>query len=453
MLLHIFALLALALMGGISAEYKSYDGFKILEVNYQEPRVKKFVQEIDQHLGFMPDFLGENWKLKQAHYFIDKDSVSKVESNFAANNITYRMRDVNPQTFKVRRRRDLNGGAVTIHDVNNRYLSYDEQMQFVNSISQQFPQIVKLQNLGRSYEGRSITAVRIGDDGTDKPIVWIDAGVHAREWISYNVALYLVYTIVSQPTFRDLIDHVQLVVVPNTNPDGYEYSRTHDRMWRKTRSRFTNSRCGGADANRNYPFFWGTKGVSHMECSEIFCGTRPQSEPEVLALTNAIQREEARIKGYVALHSYGQEILYPWGHTMHQYPADVQDLIQVGKAMATAIKAVNNTDYTVVNSGDGLYPAAGASDDWAKSRGIKYSYTMELSPVDDETGFSLPEDRINQVNREAFQAIQVLMLEVRSKFGAVRKMATNSAASTRSAQSSLLLNRFRTTISRGFGRG
>ncbi|EFP05999.1 hypothetical protein CRE_04950 [Caenorhabditis remanei] len=430
------------------AEYKNYDGFKILEVNFQNPRVKKYVQEIDKNLGFMPDFLGENWKQKQAHYFIDKDSVEKVRSNLAMNNITYQMRDVNPQLFKVRRkRRDLNG-VVTINDVNNRYLSYDEQMQFLNTLSQQYPDDVKLQKLGNSYEGRALTAVRIGDDGSNKPIVWIDAGVHAREWISYNVALYLVYTIVTQPVYRDLLNSVQLIVVPNTNPDGYEYSRTNDRMWRKTRSRFSNSRCGGADANRNYPFFWGTQGVSHHQCSEIYCGSRPQSEPEVLALTNAIQREETRIKGYIALHSYGQEILYPWGHTMHTYPSDVKDLIRVGKAMAKAIKAVNNTDYNVVNSGDGLYPAAGASDDWAKSRGIKYSYTIELSPVDDYTGFVLPEERINQVCREAFQAIQVLMIEVKTMFGI--RSVTSSASS---AQSSLLLKHMRSTISRGFGRG
>lgn len=441
--------LSVVFIGGILAEYKNYDGFKILEVNFQNPRVKKYVQEIDKNLGFMPDFLGENWKQKQAHYFIDKDSVEKVRTNLDSHNITYQMRDVNPQIFKVRKRRDLNG-AVTINDVNNRYLSYDEQMQFLNSIAQQYPDDVKLQKIGNSYEGRSLTAVRIGDDGSSKPIVWIDAGVHAREWISYNVALYLVYTIVSQPAYRDLLNSVQLVVVPNTNPDGYEYSRTNDRMWRKTRSRFTNGRCAGADANRNYPFFWGTQGVSHSQCSEIYCGSRPQSEPEVMALTNAITREETRIKGYIALHSYGQEILYPWGHTMRTYPSDVQDLITVGKAMAAAIRAVNNTDYNVVNSGDGLYPAAGASDDWAKSRGIKYSYTIELSPIDDYTGFSLPEDRINQVCREAFQAVQVLMIEVRSKFGL--RQTTSSAASA-AAQSSLLLKRMRTSVSRGFGRG
>ena len=30
---------------------------------------------------------------------------------------------------------------------------------------------------------------------------------------------------------------VQVFVLPVVNPDGYEYSRQHDRMWRKTRSR------------------------------------------------------------------------------------------------------------------------------------------------------------------------------------------------------------------------
>lgn len=82
--------------------------FKVLEVNYGNPRVKNYIQKLEEHLGFMvsplltqkilifpkfqPDFLGENWKQKQAHYFIDKDSVEKVKINLADNNITYHMR-------------------------------------------------------------------------------------------------------------------------------------------------------------------------------------------------------------------------------------------------------------------------------------------------------------------------------------------------------------------------
>ncbi|CAI5451763.1 unnamed protein product [Caenorhabditis angaria] len=401
----------------VTASYKSYDGYKILEVPFKHKIAKRYVQNIDKHFGFMPDFLGENWKKEEAHFFIEKDQVAKVGDALKFSNISFNLRDVDSKMFTFsRKRRDLANSPISITDINTRYLSYDEQIQFLNNLASQFPNLVKLQNLGNSYEGRPITAVRLGDDGTNKPIVWIDAGIHAREWISYNAALYFIWTILNDPNYRQLLQNVQVNVVPNTNPDGYEYSRTTERMWRKTRSRFTSSKCAGTDGNRNYPFFWGNEGVSHSTCSEIYCGTRAASEPEVLALTNAIMREERRIKAYVSLHSYGQEILYPWGHTKNSHPSDVQDLIRVGKMMATAIQNLHGTQYNVMNSGDGLYPAAGASDDWAKSRGIKYSFTMELSPSDDYTGFILPEDRIFQVNRETFQALTTLVRVVSQEF-------------------------------------
>lgn len=49
------------------------------------------------------------------------------------------------------------------------------------------------------------------------------------------------------------------VVIPVANPDGYEYSMTENRFWRKTRSRnaTVNKWCVGADANRNWGYRWG----------------------------------------------------------------------------------------------------------------------------------------------------------------------------------------------------
>ncbi|CAB3397144.1 unnamed protein product [Caenorhabditis bovis] len=405
-----------------AGNYEVYKGYKYLNVDISTQRSRRYIQDIEKNLGFMPDFLGESRKKRQANFFVDGESANKIRSNFDQNNITYHLKDVDLNTFKTRRRRELNQ-IVTINDVNSRYLSYEEQMQFINTLSQSFPRLMKLQNLGNSFEGRPITSVRLGEDNPSKPIVWIDAGMHAREWISYNVALHFIYTMLTDPINRQLLRRVTVVVVPNANPDGYEFSRTVQRMWRKTRSRNTNSRCSGADGNRNYPFYWGTLGVSHSTCSEIYCGTRPQSEPEVLALTNAIQSEETRIKAYLSLHSYGQEILYPWGHTLHTYPSDVNDLIRVGQLMANAIRSVSNTQYTVKNSGDGLYPAAGASDDWAKSRGIKYAYTMELSPEDDFVGFELPEELISKVNREALQGVLALVRVVSQDYGVAQPVA------------------------------
>ena len=56
------------------------------------------------------------------------------------------------------------------------------------------------------------------------------------------------------------------VFVPVFNPDGYEYSHTTDRLWRKTRTNFTSSECLGADPNRNWNVSWEgqlTKSLSH----------------------------------------------------------------------------------------------------------------------------------------------------------------------------------------------
>ena len=46
-----------------------------------------------------------------------------------------------------------------------------------------------------------------------------------------------------------------------------------------------------------------------------------------------------------------------------------------------AVNARHGKNYEYGPGGAILYPAAGAEDDWAKSKaGIKYSYTMELRP-------------------------------------------------------------------------
>ncbi|PIO74237.1 zinc carboxypeptidase [Teladorsagia circumcincta] len=199
---------------------------------------------------------------------------------------------------------------------------------------------------------------------------------------------------------------MDVVVVPNTNPDGYEYSREVNRMWRKT---------SGVDANRNYPFHFGEEGVSHWPCQETYCGRVALSEPEVMGLAAAILERRNEIRGYIALHSFGQDILYPWGHKVNEYPPDVEDLKSMANGIAAAIYSVYGTRYLVSNSAAGLYPASGAADDWAKSIGVKYSFTFELSPTTMEPGFLLPEAHIPQVTRETMEGVVYMARRIRSE--------------------------------------
>lgn len=64
------------------------------------------------------------------------------------------------------------------------------------------------------------------------------------------------------------------------------------------------------------------------------------------------------------------------------------------------MKALDNQVYKPGNSAALLYPAAGGSDDWAKSIGIKYSYTIELRDTG-RYGFVLPARFIVPTAKEA----------------------------------------------------
>lgn len=68
------------------------------------------------------------------------------------------------------------------------------------------------------------------------------------------------------------------------------------------------------------------------------------------------------------------------------------------------MRRATGKEYQVGSSGSLLYPAAGASDDWAKSLGIKYSYTVELRDTG-RYGFILPADQIQKASMEAMEMV------------------------------------------------
>ena len=70
----------------------------------------------------------------------------------------------------------------------------------------------------------------------NKAAMWIDGGIHAREWIAPAIVMYMARELTERLEGQEnLIDSLDWYFLPSVNPDGYQFTQDEDRLWRKTR--------------------------------------------------------------------------------------------------------------------------------------------------------------------------------------------------------------------------
>lgn len=107
---------------------------------------------------------------------------------------------------------------------------------FIEKVARKNPDLVSLISIGKTVEKRDMKLIKIGANhkSNTKPIIWLDAGLHSREWVSITSALYIIERLISayrsgQPTVKKLLSMNDFYILPVGNPDGYEYSWT--KVW------------------------------------------------------------------------------------------------------------------------------------------------------------------------------------------------------------------------------
>ncbi|XP_034614367.1 carboxypeptidase B2 isoform X2 [Trachemys scripta elegans] len=270
--------------------------------------------------------------------------------------------------------------------------------------------------IGSSFEKRPLYILKLSSnrDRTPKSAIWIDCGIHAREWIAPAFCLWFIghttHFREKDQTMTRLLQHLDFYIMPVMNVDGYEYTWTTNRLWRKSRSRHGNNRCIGTDMNRNFDAGWCGKGASHNDCHEIYCGPYPESEPEVKAVANFLQKHKDHIKAYITMHSYSQMVLFPYSYTTNR-SKDHDELLSVANKVVHAIRKTTQKMYESGPGAQTIYLAPGGSDDWAYDLGIKYSFTFELRDRGTH-GFLLPTNLIKPTCIEALIGIKTIALHV-----------------------------------------
>jgi len=289
------------------------------------------------------------------------------------------------------------------------YQTLDVLNSFIQSLADtnEFARII---NIGQSYEGRDMKVLAVEKAGPGAPNVWLEAGIHAREWIAPAVATYLVNELVTNNAAHpDYLDKINWYFIPSANPDGYSWSWERDRLWRKTRSDHGSALgCKGVDPNRNWGFHYAESGVSHNKCSETYCGPEAFSEPETKNIRDFVQTlDPVPVLGH-CFHSYSQLWLWPYGYDYNVYPENREEIEQLAIDASDALYQVHGTVFDPINSAD-LYPAAGASDDWYKGvLGTRFSFTTELRDTG-RHGFVLPKDEIIPSGEEMWAGFQVVI--------------------------------------------
>ncbi|CAK1542472.1 unnamed protein product [Leptosia nina] len=294
----------------------------------------------------------------------------------------------------------------------DNYVRLNVIYNYMDSIAAKYPNIVKMVTPGNSFEGRPIKYLKISSSNFEdrsKSLIFIEATIHAREWITPPVATYAIHKLVEDLTDRELLDKFDWIILPVSNPDGYEFSHTNQRFWRKTRSidQSQSSRlCPGVDGNRNYDFHWRTVGTSNNPCTDNYGGSRPFSEVETRIVRDIIHEYLDRMTLFITLHSFGSMILYPWGHD-GSLSQNALGLHTVGITMAEAIyekKLPHFPRYAVGNSRLVIgYGASGAAEDYAHSIGVPLAYTYELPGL--RQGFNLDPKYARQVSEETWEGI------------------------------------------------
>jgi murein tripeptide amidase MpaA len=279
-----------------------------------------------------------------------------------------------------------------------------------------------------TWEGRQCHAIKIANgSNAGRPGLYFLGGIHAREWGSSDILINFVEQLeqayhggtalafgtrtFTAAEIQSIVEALDVIIFPQANPDGRNFSMTTHAMWRKNRRTAApnSTTCPGVDLNRNYDFLWDfptyfdpAAGIvdSTDPCDApnpdngTYHGASAFSEPETQN-SKWIFDTYPNVGFFVDVHSFSEDILYTWGDDENQTsdpslnfmnPAyngargiegdaygeyipsdDLATAIDLANAMHDGIAAFRGKDYTV-ESAYKLYPTAGTGHDYAYSR-------------------------------------------------------------------------------------
>lgn len=304
------------------------------------------------------------------------------------------------------------------------YRSLDTINAWLELLQSTYPDILSLEDIGETFEHRKMKVLHFtvphehsdGEGHGDRRTVVITGGIHSREWISISSTLYAIYELIELykvDSQSRIFSELDFLFIPVYNPDGYQYTWTTDRLWRKNRQETIKPHCFGIDIDHSFNYHWTRS--SDWACGEEYSGEHPFEAMESRIWSEYLNSTNAdhKIWGFIDLHSYAEEILYPYAFSCEDRPRDEENLIEVAYGLAKAIRLLTGRIYQVfaacLDRDADLLPDLGAGTilDYMYHNRADFAYQLKLRDTGNH-GFLLPAKQIIPVGKEVVASLKYL---------------------------------------------
>ena len=238
------------------------------------------------------------------------------------------------------------------------YHSPDDATWSLRAIADTYPEIARVVDVGRSWQGREMTALLLSDQPwrrePDEPSLRLLGGHHGDEWSSNEVAIDVAWSLAERyaggdAAVVDLLDDNELWIVPIVNPDGVVA--------------FTRRNSRNVDLNRNYGYEWDNGSAA---------GEAPFSEAESAAIR---QLSVARSFHHsLTLHSGATNLGWVWNFKT----ADTPDEAWFEEICTAYADRTTQSGFWITNGAD-WYTTNGDTNDWSYGARGGHDYTLEVT--------------------------------------------------------------------------
>ncbi len=300
--------------------------------------------ERQNELRLLGDFWYPNWREDHVVMLVTERGRAAVEA------LGYAVESFPEETARLEAFRGIDRQAWLLSGVGgipgfSCYRTVSETHQDLSELAQDYPDLARWEVIGQTWQqqngnpdGDNVHVLVIANQNSPWPQapLLVMAAQHSRELVTAEVATrfaeFLVTSYASNPEVQWLLDHRQIHIVAQQNPDGRRQVEDQETFWRKN---YNATACPqgtpGVDLNRNSGFLFGNSSSGNT-CSEIYRGTMASSEPETQAIETYMETVFDRQRPFdpkvgpdlttpsptdaegifISIHSSGEFVLFPW---------------------------------------------------------------------------------------------------------------------------------------------